>query len=111
MEGFRSIIALTRDRTAAVGGSIATVRARLVRLGNRIRVTVAEALRTVACKLILGFVVAAFAVLGVGYVLAGLWSGAPSLRRLGAFFLSFTIVSRVLLNLVSGKPISTDKPR
>lgn len=111
MEGLRLIIAFTRDRTAAIGASIATIRASFVRLGVRIRLTVAEALRTVACKLVLGVVVAAFALLGVGYVLAGLWSGAPSLRRLGAFFLSFTIVSRVLLNLMSGKPISTGKPR
>jgi hypothetical protein len=111
MKGLRLIIAFARDRTRAVGGSIATIRAWLVPLEDRIRLTVADALRKAACKLALGVVAAAFAFAGAGYVLIGLWSGVSSLRRLGAFFLSFTVVPRELLNLMSGKPISTDKPR
>ena len=78
---------------------------------DRIILRVAEALRKAACKVALGVVATAFAFVGIGYVLMGLWSGASSLRRLGAFYLSFTVAPRVLLNLMSGKPISIDKPR
>jgi hypothetical protein len=111
MKGLRWIIAFLRDPTGAVGGSIATIRARLAPLEDRIRLTVTEALRKAARNLALGVVAAAFALAGVGYVLIGLWFGPRSLWRLGAFFLSFTVVPLPLLNHMSRKRISTDEPR
>ena len=110
MKGLRWIIAFLRD-PGAVGGSIATIRARLAPLEDRIRLTVAEALPKAARKVALGVVAAAFALVGVGYVLIGLWFGAPSLQRLGALFLSFTVVPLPLLNRMLRKPTSTDEPR
>ena len=111
MKGLRWIIAFLCDPTGAVDGSIAMIRARLAPLENRIRLTASEALRKAARKLALGVVATAFALAGVGYVLIGLWFGAPSLRRLGAFYLSFTVVPLALLNRMSRKPISNDEPR
>ena len=111
MKGLRWILAFLRDPVGALGGSIATIRARLAPLESRIQLTVTEALRKAARKLALGVVAAAFALVGVGYVLIGLWFGAPSLRRLGAFFLRFTVVPLALLNRMSRKSISTDEPR
>ena len=111
MKGLRWIFAFLRDPTGALGGSIATIRARLAPLESRIQLTVTEALRKAARKLALGVVAAAFALVGVGYVLIGLWFGAPSLRRSGAFFFGFTVVPLTLLNRMSRKSISTDEPR
>jgi hypothetical protein len=111
MKGLRWIFAFLRDPAGALGGSIATIRARLAPLESRIQLTVTEGLRKAARKLALGVVAAAFALVGVGYVLVGLWFGAPSQRRLGAFFLSFTVVPLAQLNRMSRKPISTDEPR
>jgi len=111
MKGVRWIISFLRDPTGAVRHSMATIGARLALLQDRIRLTVAEALRKAARKLAFGVVAAAFALIGVGYVLIGLWFGTPSLRRLGAFFLSFTVVRLRLPNRMLRKPISTDEPR
>jgi hypothetical protein len=117
MKGLRWIFAFLRDPTGAVGGSIATIRARLAPLEDRIRVTVTEALRNAARKLALGLVAAAFALVGVGYVLIGLWLGLESLVGpigasfvLGALFLIFSAVPIALLNRMSRTPISTDEP-
>jgi hypothetical protein len=66
MKGLRWIVAFLRDPTGAVGGSIATIQARLAPLEDRIRLTVTEALRKAARKLALGVVAAAFALAGVG---------------------------------------------
>jgi hypothetical protein len=82
MKGLRWIIAFLRDPTGAVGGSIATIRARLAPLEDRIRLTVTEALRKAARKL-----------------------------ALGALFLIFSAVPLALWNRMSCKPISTDEPR
>lgn len=108
MKGLRWILAFLRDPTGALGGSIATVRARLAPLESRIQLTVAEALRKAARKLALGIVAAAFALVGVGYVLIGLWLGLESLLGpigaslvLGALFLSFSVVPLALLNRMS----------
>jgi hypothetical protein len=111
MIGLRWIFAFLRDPAGTLGGSIATIRTRLAPLESRIQLTVTEALQKAARKLALGVVAAAFALVGVGYALIGLWFGAPSLRRLGAFFLSFSAVPLTLLNCMSRKSISTDEPR
>src|SRR6266536_4066307 len=118
MKGVRWILAFLRDPTGALGGSIATIRARLAPLESRIRLTVTEALRTAARKLALGVVAAAFALVGVAYVLIGLWLGLESLLGpvaasfvLGALFLIFSAVPLALLNRMSRKPISTDEPQ
>ena len=114
MKGLRWILAFLRDPAGALGGSIATLRARLAPLEARIQLTVTEALRKAARKLALGVVAAAFALVGVGYVLIGLWLGLESHKRLGAWFLrflSFSAVPVALLNRMSRKPISTDEPR
>jgi hypothetical protein len=114
MKGLRWILAFLRDPTGALGGSIATIRARLVPLEGRVRLTVTEALRKAARKLALGVVAA---LVGAGYVLIGLWFGLESLLGsiaasfvLGALFLGFSAVPLVLLNRMSRKPISTDEP-
>ena len=118
MIGWRWIFAFLRDPARTLGGSIATIRARLAPLESRIQLTVTEALRTAARKLALGAVAAAFALVGVGYVLIGLWLGLESLLGptaasfvLGALFLIFSTVPLALLNRMSRKPISTDEPR
>jgi hypothetical protein len=118
MKGLRWILAFLRNPAGVVGSSIATVRTRLAPLENRIRLTVTEALRKAARKVALGVVAAAFALVGVGYVLIGLWFGIESLLGptaasfvLGALFLSVSAVPLVLLNRMSRKPISTDEPR
>jgi hypothetical protein len=118
MKGLRWILAFLRDPPGALGGSIATIRARLAPLEGRIQLTVTEALRTAARKLALGAVAAAFALVGVGYVLIGLWLGLDGLLGpvaasfvLGALFLGFSAVPLALLNRMSRKPISTDEPR
>jgi len=118
MKGLRWILAFLRDPTGALGGSIATIRARLAPLESRIRLTVSEALRTAARKLALGAVAAAFALVGVAYVLMGLWLGLESLLGpiaasfvLGALFLLVSAVPLALLNRMSREPISTDEPR
>ena len=116
MKGLRWIIAFLRDPTGAVGGSIATIRGRLAPLEDRIRLTVTEALRKAARKLALVAVAVAFALVGVGYVLIGLWFGLESLVGpigasfvLGALFLIFSAVPLALLNRMSRKPISNDE--
>jgi hypothetical protein len=118
MKGLRWILAFLRDPPGALGGSIATIRARLAPLESRIRLTVTEALRTAARKLALGVVAVAFALVGAGYVLIGLWLGLESLLGpvaasfvLGALFLSFSAIPLTLLNRMSRKPMSTDEPR
>jgi hypothetical protein len=118
MKGLRWILAFLRDPTAALGGSVATLRGRLAPLASRIQLAVSEALRTAARKLALGVVASAFALVGVGYVLIGLWLGLESLLGpiaasfvLGALFLIFSAVPLALLNRMSRKPISTDAPR
>jgi hypothetical protein len=77
----------------------------------------AETLSNAARKLALG-VVAAFALVGGGYVLIGLWLGLE--RRFGpigaslvldALFLSCSVVPLALLNRWSRKAISTDESR
>ena len=118
MKGLRWILAFLRDPTGALGGSIATIRAGLAPLEDRIRLRVTEALRTVAHKLALGVVAAAFALVGVGYVLIGLWLGLENFLGpiaasfvLGALFLIFSGVPLSMLNRMSRKPIPTDEPR
>jgi hypothetical protein len=118
MKGLRWILAFLRDPTGAIGGSIATIRVRLAPLENRLQLTVTAALRKAARKLALGIVATAFALVGVGYVLIGLWLGLESLLGpiaasfvLGALFLIFSAVPLALLNRMSRKPISTDDPR
>lgn len=118
MVGLRWIFAFLRDPAGTLGGSIATIRARLAPLESRIQLTVTEALRKAARKLALGVVAAAFALVGGGYVLIGLWFGLESLLGpvvasfvLGALFLSFSAVPLTLLNRMSRKSISTDEPR
>ena len=114
----RWILEFLRDPTGAVGGSIATIRARLAPLESRIQLTVTEALRTAARKIALGAVAAGFALVGVGYLLIGLWLGLESLLGriaasfvLGALFLIFSAVPLAVLNRMSRKPISTDDLR
>jgi len=118
MKGLRWLLAFLRDPTGALGGSIGTIRARLAPLGSRIQLTVTESLRRAARKLVLGVVAAAFALVGVGYVLIGLWLGLEHLLGpiaasfvLGALFLIFSAVPLALLNRMSPKPISIDEPR
>ena len=118
MKGLRWILAFLRDPTGALVGSIATIRVRLAPLESRLRLTVIEALQTAARKLALGVVASAFALVGAGYVLIGLWLGLESLLGpiaasfvLGALFLIFSAVPIALLNRMSRKPISTDEPR
>jgi hypothetical protein len=118
MKGLRWIFAFLRDPADALGGSIATIRARLAPLESRIQLTVTEALRRAARKIALGVVAAAFALVGGGYVLIGLWFSLESLLGpvvasfvLGALFLSFSAVPLTLLNRMSRKSISTDEPR
>ena len=118
MKGLRWIFAFLRDPTGALGGSIATIRARLVPLASRVQLIVTERLRTAVRKVALGVVAAAFALVGVGYVLIGLWLGLESLLGpiaasfvLGALFLIFSAVPLALLNRMSRKPISTDEPQ
>ena len=118
MKGLRWILAFLRDPAGALGGFIATIRLRLAPLGDRIRLTATEALRRAARKLALGVVAAAFALVGIGYVLIGLWLGLESLLGpvaasfvLGALFLIFSAVPLALLNRMSREPISTDEPR
>ena len=118
MKGLRWILAFLRDPTNALGGSLATIRARLAPLERRIHLTVTEALQRAARKLALSVVAAALALVGVAYVLIGLWLGLESLLGpiaasfvLGALFLSFSAVPLVLLYRMSRKPISTDEPR
>jgi hypothetical protein len=118
MKGLRWTLAFLRDPISALGTSIATIRERLAPLESRIQLTVIEALRNAARKLALGVVAAAFALVGVGYVLIGLWLGLESLLSpigasfvLGVLFLSFSAVPLALLNRMSRKPISTDEPR
>src|SRR2546421_21967 len=98
MKGLRWIFAFLRDPTGALGGSIATVRARLAPLESRIQLTVTEALRKAARKLALGAVAAAFALVGVAYVLIGLWLGLESL--LGPIGASFVLVAMCLTIVV-----------
>src|SRR4249919_2045386 len=87
MKGLRWILAFLRDPTGALAGSIATIRARLAPLESRIQLTVTEARRKAARKLALGVVAAAFALVGVGYVLMCLWLGLESLvGPIGASF-------------------------
>ena len=110
MKGLRWILAFLRDPTGALGGSIATIRARLVPLASRIQLTITERLRTIVRKLALGIVAAAFALVGTGYVLIGLWLGPIGASFvLGALFLIFSAVPLALLNRMSRKPISTDE--
>jgi len=118
MKGLRWIFAFLRDPAGALGGSIATIRARLAPLEGRIQLTITEALRKAARKLALGAVAAALALVGVAYVLIGLWLGLESFLGpivasfvLGALFLSFSAVPLALLNRMLSKPISTDDPR
>ena len=79
MIGLRWIFAFLRDPAGTLGGSIATIRARLAPLESRIQLTVTEALQKAARKLALGVVAAAFALVG-GYVLIGLWFGLEPSR-------------------------------
>ncbi len=118
MKGLRWTLAFLRDPISALGSSIATIRERLAPLGSEIQTRLAETLRNAACKLALVVGAAALALVGVGYVLIGLWLGLESLLGpigasfvLGALFLSFSAVPLALLNRMSRKPISTDEPR
>jgi hypothetical protein len=118
MKGLRWFLAFLRDPSGAVGGSIATIRARLAPLEIRIRRTLGEAVREATRKLALGAIAAAFALIGVGYVLIGLWFGLERLFGaiaasfvLGASFLSLSVVPVFLLKRVSRQSISTDEPR
>src|SRR5258705_12415314 len=104
MKGLRWFFAFLRDAADALGGSIATIRARLAPLESRIQLTVTEALRNAARKLALGVVAAAFTLAGVAYVSIGPWLGLESHKRLGAWFLrflSFSAVPVALLNRMS----------
>ena len=112
MKGLRWILSFLRDPTGALGGSIATIRARLTPLEDRIRRTATKALQKAARKLALGVVAAAFALVGAGYVLIGLWFGLESLLGsiaasfvLGALFLSHSAVPLVLLYRMSREAI------
>jgi hypothetical protein len=105
MKGLRWIFAFLRDPTDALAGSIATIRARLAPLESRIQLAVNQALRKAARKLALGAIAAAFALVGVAYVLIGLWLGLDRLLgpigasfSLGALFLIFSAVPLALLN-------------
>jgi hypothetical protein len=118
MNGLRWILAFLRDPPGALVGSIATIRLRLAPLESRLRLTATEALRKAARQLALGVVAAAFALVGVGYVLIGLWLGLESLLGptaasfvLGALFLGFSAVPLVLLYSMLREPASTDEPR
>ena len=116
MKGLRWILAFLRDPPGVLGGSIAMIRAQLAPLGDRVRLTVAEALRQAARKFALGAVAAAFALVGAGYVLIGLWFALDSLLGptaasfvLGALFLGFSAIPLALLNRMARKPISNDE--
>src|SRR5437879_5910194 len=111
MKGLRWILAFLRDPDGALSGSIVTIRARLAPLESRIQLAVNQALRQAARKLALGAIAAGLALVGVAYVLIGLWLGLDSLLGsigasfvLGALFLSFSAVPLALLNRMSRKP-------
>ena len=71
-----------------------------------------------ASKVALGVATAAFASVGVGYVVIGLWFGLESpvgsisaSFALGALFMSFTVGSLAPPDRMSREPTSTDDPR
>jgi O-antigen/teichoic acid export membrane protein len=116
MKGLRWTLAFLRDPISALGSSIATIRECLAPLGSGIQTRLAETLRNATRKLALVVGAAALALVGVGYVLIGLWLGLESRLGpigasfvLGALFLSFSAVPLALLNRISRKPISTDR--
>jgi len=117
MKGLRWVLAFLRDPVGTLGSSIATIRACLAPLENRIHQTVTETLRKAARKLALGLLAAALALVGAGYVLIGLWLGFESLLGpiaasflLGAWFLLMSLVPLAVLSRIDRKShLSSDE--
>jgi hypothetical protein len=115
MKGLQWIVAFLRDPIEALAVAFGTIRARLAPLESRIQLTLSDALRRLVRRLVLGVLAGAFALVGAGYLLMGLWLGLERFLGpigasfvLAALFLIVSVIPLVLLNRMSREASSTD---